>query len=120
MQLDGEPALDVLLRDLKISLDQPEPALRTIRATLVGLMRPAEQGGATDDAVAIGRSGNFGSDVLVRHIIGLDPARRAVAVYDAYLEAPHLDHFFLVDEVVHIGRIHIAVNRLYFFSLKNI
>jgi small ligand-binding sensory domain FIST len=81
-QLDGEPALDVLLRDLKVSLDQPEQALREIRATLVGLMRPAEQGGSTDDAVAIGRSGNFGSDVLVRHIIGLDPARRAVAVSD--------------------------------------
>ena len=81
-ELDGEPALDVLLRDLKVSLNQPEQALREIRATLVGLMRPAEQGGATDDAVAIGRSGNFGSDVLVRHIIGLDPARRAVAVSD--------------------------------------
>jgi small ligand-binding sensory domain FIST len=81
-ELDGEPALDVLLRDLKVSLDQPEQALRTIRATLVGLMRVAEADGGASDAVAIGRSGNFGSDVLVRHIIGLDPARRAVAVSD--------------------------------------
>jgi small ligand-binding sensory domain FIST len=28
----------------------------------------------------VGRTGNFGADVLVRHIIGLDPARRGVAV----------------------------------------
>ncbi len=89
-QLDGEPALDVLLRDLKVSLDQPEQALRAIRATLVGLMRPPERGGTTDDAVAIGRSGNFGSDVLVRHIIGLDPARRAVAVSDRLQEGMQL------------------------------
>ncbi len=89
-QLDGEPALDVLLRDLKVSLDQPEQALRAIRATLVGLMRPPERGGTPDDAVAIGRSGNFGSDVLVRHIIGLDPARRAVAVSDRLQEGMQL------------------------------
>ena len=79
-RLDNEPALDVMLRDLKISLSQPEQALKVVRATLVGLMRPADH--AAGDAVAIGRSGNFGSDVLVRHIIGLDPARRAVAVSD--------------------------------------
>ena len=81
-RLDDELALDVMLRDLKVSLDQPEQALRAVRATLVGLMRPANQGQASGDAVAIGRSGNFGSDVLVRHIIGLDPGRRAVAVSD--------------------------------------
>jgi len=81
-RLDDEPALDVMLRDLRVSLDQPEQALRAVRATLVGLMRPANQGHASADAAAIGRSGNFGSDVLVRHIIGLDPARRAVAVSD--------------------------------------
>ena len=79
-RLDNEPALDVMLRDLKISLSQPEQALKVVRATLVGLMRPADH--AAGDAVAIGRSGNFGSDVLVRHIIGLDPARRAIAVSD--------------------------------------
>ena len=79
-RLDNEPALDVMLRDLKISLSQPEQALKVVRATLVGLMRPADH--AAGDAVAIGRSGNFGSDVLVRHIIGLDPTRRAVAVSD--------------------------------------
>jgi small ligand-binding sensory domain FIST len=78
--LDGEPALDVLLRELGVSLDQPEQALMAVRATLVGLMHPADSAGPAGDAVAVSRTGNFGPDVLVRHIIGLDPARRGVAV----------------------------------------
>ncbi len=77
--LDGEPALDVMLRELKVSLAQPEQALMAVRATLVGLMQPAQRGG---DSVAVGRTGNFGSDVIVRHIVGLDPGRRGVAVSD--------------------------------------
>ena len=81
-RLDGEPALDVMLSELGVSLDQPEQALREVRATLVGLMHPAGSGGRAGDAVAVSRTGNFGSDVLVRHIIGLDPARRGVAVSD--------------------------------------
>jgi small ligand-binding sensory domain FIST len=81
--LDGEPALDVMLRDLGVSLDPahgPElrQALNVVRSTLVGLMRPTD--GAASDAV--GRTGNFGSDVIVRHIIGLDPGRRGVAIAD--------------------------------------
>ena len=75
-ELDGEPALDVMLRDLKVSLDQPHEALNAVRATLVGLMNPSDSGGRN----AISRTGNFGSDVIVRHIIGLDPGRRGVAV----------------------------------------
>jgi small ligand-binding sensory domain FIST len=82
LQLDDEPALDVLLRDLNISLDQPQAALEAMRATLVGLMRPAAAGGAASDGSAVSRTGNFGPDVLVRHIIGLDPNRRGVAVAD--------------------------------------
>jgi len=72
LALDGEPALDVLLRDLKVSLDQPQPALAQVRATLVGLSAP-------DDHSAR-RMGQFGDAVLVRHIVGLDPVRKAVAV----------------------------------------
>ncbi|MDO8700023.1 MAG: FIST C-terminal domain-containing protein [Rhodoferax sp.] len=78
--LDGQPALDVMLRDLGVSLDQPEQALMVVRATLVGLMQPADSEGLASDGVAVGRTGNFGADVTVRHIIGLDPARRGVAV----------------------------------------
>jgi small ligand-binding sensory domain FIST len=73
-ELDGEPALDALLDDLQISLDEPEAAMATLRATLVGLTQPG------DDLVA--RTGSFGDDVVVRHIIGLDPARRGVAIAD--------------------------------------
>ena len=78
-KLDGEPALDVLLRDLKVSLDRPQQALDAVRATLAGLMRPAD---AASDGHAVSRTGNFGSDVLVRHIVGLDPARQGVALAD--------------------------------------
>ena len=78
-KLDGEPALEVLLRDLNVSLDRPQQALDAVRATLAGLMRPAD---ATSDGHAVSRTGNFGSDVLVRHIIGLDPARQGVALAD--------------------------------------
>ncbi len=79
IELGGEPALDVMLRDLNISLEQPEQALMVVRATLVGLWQPKPQRQA-DEPGAIGRTGHFGNDVIVRHIIGLDPARRGVAV----------------------------------------
>ena len=74
LMLDDEPALDVLLRDLSISLDQPQTAIAKVRATLVGLS-PADA-----DQPSIKRTGEFDDAVLVRHIIGLDPARRAVAI----------------------------------------
>jgi len=77
-ELDGEPALDRLLADTGISLDEPEQAMAKLRATLVGL---TEEG-----ADAIGRTGSFGPDVLVRHIIGLDPSRRGVAIADRVSE----------------------------------
>ena len=74
--LDGEPALDMLLRDLDVSLEEPQRALQKIRNTLVGLVRS----GDADGGNAVGRAGNFGSDVIVRHIVGLDPGRRGIAV----------------------------------------
>ena len=82
IKLDGEPALDVMLRELGVSLDQPGPALKVVRATLVGLMNAAGQHSPAGDGVAVGRTGNFGRDVIVRHIVGLDPARRGMAVSD--------------------------------------
>ena len=77
-ELDGEPALDVLLQDLGVSLEQPHEALAAVRATLVGLVHPSD----ADGADLLNPGGSFGSDVVVRHIIGLDPARRGVAVAD--------------------------------------
>jgi small ligand-binding sensory domain FIST len=75
--LDGEPALDVMLKDLRVTLDQPQEALDAVRATLVGLS------GANDASVQ--QTGNFGSAVTVRHIVGLDPSRHGVAISD-YVE----------------------------------
>jgi small ligand-binding sensory domain FIST len=46
--------------------------MAVLRGTLVGLTQ------ATEDVV--NRTGHFGTDVVVRHIIGLDPRRRGVAV----------------------------------------
>ena len=70
--LDGRPALDVLLGDLGVSLDQPRQALARVRATLAGLSDAGSD--------SVNRTGNFGSDVIVRHIVGLDPARKGVAI----------------------------------------
>ena len=75
-RLDGEPALDVLLRDLNITLDEPQAAMTAVRATLVGLTEPAD----LERGDMVSRTGNFGVDTLVRHIIGLDPSRRGIAV----------------------------------------
>lgn len=74
LELDHEPALDVLLSDTGISLERPHEAMALLRATLVGLTAPGSD--------VVGRSGHFGADVLVRHIIGLDPTRNAVAIAD--------------------------------------
>jgi small ligand-binding sensory domain FIST len=71
-ELDGQPALDVLLEDLRLTLEQPQAAMAALRATLVGLTQASED--------VVNRAGHFGTDVLVRHIIGLDPRRRGVAV----------------------------------------
>lgn len=81
LALDGEPAMDVMLRELGVSADagrgtELRQALQVVRSTLVGLMQPA--GAAEADTLR--RTGNFGADVVVRHIIGLDPGRRGVAV----------------------------------------
>ncbi|MDP2264888.1 MAG: FIST C-terminal domain-containing protein [Hydrogenophaga sp.] len=80
LALDGEPALDVLLRELDISLEQPEQAMPRLRATLVGLTLP-DDGAAGADGVPQ-RRGQFGAEVLVRHLIGLDPGRRGIAIAD--------------------------------------
>lgn len=74
--LDGRPALDVLLADLGVSLEQPREALARVRATLVGL---SDSAAGLHDAPAR-RAGQFGADVRVRHLIGLDPARKGVAI----------------------------------------
>ena len=76
--LDGQPALDVMLTDLGVSLDQPREALARVRTTLVGLSQRSD---IPNDAVRR-RSGQFGSEVVVRHLIGLDPVRKGIAIAD--------------------------------------
>ncbi len=75
--LDGRPALECLLADLDLTLDDSRRAMATLRGTLVGLSAAAPASGA-----AAQRHRAFGDDVRVRHLIGLDPARHGVAVAD--------------------------------------
>jgi small ligand-binding sensory domain FIST len=72
--LDGEPALDCLLRDLGVDPQHPRSALARIRTTLVGL--------SDGDVPGHARAGPFGVDTRVRHLVGIDPAERAIAVAD--------------------------------------
>lgn len=81
-ELDGEPALQCLLADLDLSLDQPQQAMATLRRTLVGLAAPRAPVPLQGGAPARSWHRAFGDDVRVRHLIGLDPARHGVAVAD--------------------------------------
>jgi len=80
LELDGAPALDVLLRTLNVSLDgdpqHAQHAVQSVRSTLAGLMDEADGPAAP----AAGRTGHFGTDTRVRHIIGLDGQRHGVAL----------------------------------------
>lgn len=86
LELDGEPALDVLLDDLAVSLERPEEAIEAVRNTLVGLVSAQAVSQRQAGLSAVRSTGNFGDDVTVRHIIGLDPTRRGIAIAD-HLEA---------------------------------
>ena len=78
-ELDGQPALSCLLRDLNLtefatSHNLPREALPKLRATLVGL---------TDAASDLQEHRHsFGADTRVRHLVGLDPQRQGIAVSD--------------------------------------
>ena len=90
LTLDGEPALDCLLRDAGIAGDDLRAALPKLRQVLVGLGDPGTttpagaRGGASGRIGFDGAGGRhaFGVDVRVRHLVGLDPARRAIAIAD--------------------------------------
>ncbi|MFN4118651.1 FIST N-terminal domain-containing protein [Acidovorax sp.] len=85
LQLDGDAALDVLLDTLEVSLDgDPQPALRKVRSTLAGLVNAGEQ------AQGLRRTGHFGTNTRVRHIVGLDGSRRGVALAEHVQEGMRL------------------------------
>ena len=83
LRLDGEPALDALLQTLSVNLGgDTQRALRSVRATLAGLTdagAPKQQ-----------RTGHFGADTRVRHIVGLDMARGGVALAERVEAGMHL------------------------------
>ena len=81
--LDEQPALPLLLSDLGLAgIDDPRVLLPRLRSTLVGL--------TNEHDTAIARGGQFGVDTRVRHILGLDPARQAVAVAERVVPGMHL------------------------------
>ena len=90
--LDGEGALDCLLRDLNLEGTDPRAALHALRQTLVGVSdAPAASsahGGAPESTAlrgrfdSVARRGAFGPDTRVRHLVGLDPGRRGIAIGD--------------------------------------
>lgn len=87
LELDGRPALECLQQDLGIDLSEPRTAIPQLRQTLVGLSEAASPEAAADATEAAGiakvrRRSDFGPDVRVRHLIGLDPSRQAFAVGD--------------------------------------
>ncbi|MCW5661284.1 MAG: FIST C-terminal domain-containing protein [Burkholderiaceae bacterium] len=75
LELDGQPALPVLLDELGVDLSDPARAVVALRRTLVGL---TDEGDA-----ALARGGQFGADTRVRHLIGVDPNRAAIAIADS-------------------------------------
>ena len=58
LTLDGESALQVMLRELNVTLEEPREALQAVRATLVGLTDAV----MADAPPTITRTGNFGLD----------------------------------------------------------
>ncbi len=81
--LDHQPALSCALEDLALDPQtEIEEVARALSSTLVGL-----RSGAEDQTSAPGR---FGPDTLVRHIVGLDPHHRVLAIGDAVETGMHL------------------------------
>lgn len=75
LTLNGQPALACALHDLALASDLAvEDMAEALSSTLVGLSR-----GGDDQAAPPGR---FGADTLVRHIVGLDPRARVLAIGD--------------------------------------
>lgn len=71
-RLDNQPALAVMLQDLGLAGTDLKLALPRLQRTLVGLSDQALRRSPRD----------FGEDVQVRHLIGLDPAAGAIAIAD--------------------------------------
>jgi small ligand-binding sensory domain FIST len=98
--LDGEPALDVVLRDLGLPAHDLGAIVARLRGTLVGWIAPAAD--RVPDPPVPGRVPlRLGEDVLVRHLVGIDPAQRALVVAD---ELPPGAGWMLCERHVHAAR----------------
>lgn len=83
LALDGEPALDCVMADLGLDPEPPiEELAEALSATLAGLSSGAEDRPAGP--------GQFGPDTLVRHIVGVDPNNRVLAIGDQVAPGTHL------------------------------
>ncbi|RQS68659.1 hypothetical protein DID96_18920 [Burkholderia sp. Bp8963] len=81
--LDGKPALDCVLDDLGLDQDLPIEALsEALSVNLAGLSS------GTEDVPT--SPGKFGADTLVRHVVGVDPEHRILAVADLVEPGMHL------------------------------
>lgn len=79
LALDDEPALDVLLRTLGVSLQaDPHQAVEKVRGMLAGLMDMPN----SHSMPTVQHPGHLGAEVRVRHIVGLDGTRRGIALAD--------------------------------------
>lgn len=75
VSLDGRSALDCAFQDLGLPPDIAlEPALARLSNTLVGLR--------SSEDMEIVAPAAFGADMLVRHIVGVDPRAGVVAIAD--------------------------------------
>jgi small ligand-binding sensory domain FIST len=79
-ELDGLPALDCLLQDLALPVRNAAAADQDLREAVPRLRRTlAGVQDARPDA-GWGSASNYGDEVRVRHLVGIDPQRRGVAV----------------------------------------
>lgn len=83
LALDGRPALDCLLSDLDLDPDlSGDELIEALGPILVGLSGDVED--------VRHWPGQFGSDTQVRHLLGIDPENRVLAVADRVWPGMHL------------------------------
>ncbi len=92
LELDSAPALPQLLADLHVvgaqrTREQLRSLVPRLRRTLAGLTEPVlePERPQIPERVAPRRAahGNFGEEVRVRHLVGIDPGRQAFAVAES-------------------------------------
>jgi len=99
--LDGKPALDCVLQDLGLDRDLSFDALsQALSTTLAGLSTRAED--------VPKWPGKFGADTLVRHLVGLDPQDRILAIADLVEPGMHLAFCTRNPEAARVDLVRIA------------